>query len=325
VISRRSFVAQIGAVGILAASGVAAQPRSRPQLGVVHPASVEDSAVYRILVPKLAELGYVDGKTIKLTLRSGGGKPDALAPLVDDLVREKVDVLLVVGPAAVGAAVAATRSVPIIAIDLESDPVGRGWMQSLSRPGGNLTGFFLDLTGTGAKWLQLLHEVVPRARQVSLVWDAAAGQPQLAATRAAADSIGIRASTITIENWEEFDNALGAAVRNRTDALVVLSSPTAYQFSSRLAQFVLRNRLPAISPFRPFATAGGLMSYGPDLDVYFGRVASMVDKVLRGAKPADLAVEQPVKYELVINQRTGAALGLTLPRSLLLRADEVIR
>jgi putative ABC transport system substrate-binding protein len=134
-------VAQIGAVGILAASGVDAQPRSRPQVGVVHPASVEDSAVYRILVPKLAELGYVDGKTIKLALRSGGGKPDALA-LSWTTWFGKVDVLLVVGPAAVAAAVAATRSVPIIAIDLESDPVGRGWMQSLSRPGGNLTGSF---------------------------------------------------------------------------------------------------------------------------------------------------------------------------------------
>jgi len=303
-----------------------AQPaRGIPRIGILHPASVEASTVYTALIPGLAERGYVNGRNIVLELRSANGKREMLEPLVADLLRSNVDLLLVVGPAAVKAATAATRTIPIIALDLESDPVQNGWMKSLSRPGGNVTGFFLDLTGMSAKWLQLLREAVPGASRISLLWDAASGKAQLTATIAAAAALAVQAQSVPIENWAEFEAPVSAAMRARTQAFVVLSSPSAFQASAQFAQFMLRHRLPAISPFRPFTVAGGLMSYGPDLDAFFRRTAFTVDRILKGAKPADVAVEQPTKYEFVINYVTAKSLRLTVPQSLLLRADEVIR
>jgi len=160
--------------------------RAVPRLGILHPASVADSSVYKAVVPGLADRGYVEGKSIVLEMRSGKGKPETLSLLAAELVRSNVDVLLVVGPAAVKAAMAASRTIPIVAIDLESDPVQSGWVKSLSRPGGNVTGFFLDTTAMSAKWLQLLREAVPGARHISLLWDTTSGRSQLTATRAAA-------------------------------------------------------------------------------------------------------------------------------------------
>ena len=324
--TRRNALMALGAAFAANSIPVRAQtPHELPRLGVLHPASVEDSAVYKALISGLSERGYVEGKTIALDLRSGNGKPDALPMLLSELVRSKVDVLLVVGPAAVRAAFAATRTIPIVAIDLESDPVKNGWMGSLSRPGGNITGFFLDLTGMGAKWLQLLREAAPGARNICLLWDTASGGAQLAATKAMASAFSIEVQTVSIENWSDFDAAVNAAVRAHAQAFVVLSSPTAFQYSARFADFTNHNRIPAISPFRPFAVAGGLMSYGPDLDLFFRRTAFTIDRILKGAKPADVPAEQPTKYELVINQKAARLLGLTIPPSLLLRADEVIQ
>ena len=322
---RRDALAALGAA--FAAIPLArAQPGSRPpRIGVVHPASVEESAVYKALVPGLAALGYANGKDIVLELRSGNGKGEVLTALTTDVARSGVDLLLVVGPAATTAAIAATRTIPIIAIDLESDPVQNGWMKSLARPGGNVTGFFLDLTGMSAKWLQLLREAAPATRRVSLLWDATTGGTQLAATKAVASTLSIDVQTVAIQDWADFDTALGTALRARTEAFVVLSSPTAFQHSAQFAAFTRRNRIPAISPFRPFAAAGGLMSYGPDLDLFFRRTAFTIARILKGANPAEVAVEQPTRYELVINHEAARLLGLALPQSLLLRADEVIR
>jgi len=318
---------------LIAVAGIASTPfalraqpaRRLPRLGFLHPASAEASAVYKALIPGLADRGYMEGKNLALNLRSGNGRPETLASLAADLVRSNVDILLVVGPAAVKAAMAATRTIPIVAIDLESDPVQNGWMKSLSRPGGNVTGFFLDLTGMSAKWLQLLHEAVPGARRISLLWDATSGGAQLAATKAAASTFSVDVQTITIVNWGDFDAAVASALQARTQAFVVLSSPTAFQYSARFAEFTNRNRIPAISPFRPYAVAGGLMSYGPDLDLFFRRTAFTIDRILKGAKPSELAAEQPNKYELVINVKTAKLFGLTIAQSLLLRADEVIQ
>jgi putative ABC transport system substrate-binding protein len=325
VTSRRETLAALGAA--LASIPLArAQAASRvPRIGVVHPASVEESTVYKVLVPGLAARGYVSDKDIVLELRSAHGKPEALPALTADLVRSDVDLLLVVGPAATTAAIAATRKIPIIAIDLESDPVQNGWMKSLSRPGGNVTGFFLDLTGMSAKWLQLLREAVPGIRRISLLWDTTTGGAQLAATKAAASAFAVDVQTVALENWADFDAVVSAALHAGTQAFVVLSSPTAFQYSAQLAEFTRRHRIPAISPFRPFAVSGGLMSYGPDLGLFFQRTAFTIERILKGANPADVAVEQPTKYELVINGGTARLLRLTLPQALLLRADEVIR
>jgi putative ABC transport system substrate-binding protein len=318
---------------LIAVAGIASTPfalraqpaRRLPRLGFLHPASVEASAVYKALIPGLADRGYMEGKNIALDLRSGNGKPETLASLAADLVRSNVDILLVVGPTAVKAAMAATRTIPIVAIDLESDPVQNGWMKSLSRPGGNVTGFFLDLTAMSAKWLQLLREAVPGARQISLLWDSTSGRSQLVATKAAALAFAVEVQTVSIANWSDFDAVVNAAMRRRTQAFVVLSSPTAFQYSARFAEFTLQNRMPAISPFRRFVVAGGLMSYGPDLDLFFQRTAFTIERILAGAKASDVAAEQPTKYEFAINLTTAKALGLTIQQSLLLRADEVIQ
>lgn len=319
----------LGMLGTVLASGSFAvrgqQPPAIRRVAYLHPASAEDSAVYKALMAGLADLGYVDGRNIALELRSGNGKPEAIPALVAELVRLNPAVLLVVGPAAVKAAIAVTHTIPIVAIDLESDPVQNGWMKSLSRPGGNVTGFFFDLTGMSAKWLQLLHDAVPGARRISLLWDATSGSTQLAATKAAASTFSLDVQTVPIANWGDLGAAVAGAVRARTEAFVVLSSPTAFQDSARFAEFTNRNRIPAISPFRPYAVAGGLMCYGPDLDLFFRRTAFTIDRILKGATPSEVAAEQPNKYELVINVKTATLLGLTIAQSLLLRADEVIR
>jgi putative tryptophan/tyrosine transport system substrate-binding protein len=326
VTTRRAVLSALGAGIASIPLPTRAQPvRAVPRLGILHPASVEASTVYKVLIAGLGDRGYVEGKNIAFELRSGDGKPDALPSLAAELVRANVDVLLVVGPASVRAAMGATRTIPIVAIDLESDPVQSGWVKSLSRPGGNVTGFFLDTTAMSAKWLQLLREAVPGLRRVSLLWDAASGKSQLTATRAAASTFAVEVQTVPVEHWSDFDAAVNAAIRARTQAFVVLSSPTAFQYSARFAEFTLRNRVPAISPFHPFVAAGGLMSYGPDLDLFFQRTAATIDRILKGATAADVAAEQPTKYEFAINLQTAKALGLTIPQSLLLRADEVIQ
>jgi putative ABC transport system substrate-binding protein len=322
-VRRRRFLASLATAAC--ANAAAQQNPQRPRVVVLHPASVEGSAVYQQLLPRLAQLGYVDGKTMTLDLRSGNGVTSALPKLVAEAIASRPDVLIVVGPAAVRAASAATRTIPIVAIDLESDPVSAGWMRTLARPGNNVTGLFLDLTGMSIKWLQLLREAAPGVRDVAFLWDTATGQAQLAATREAAAQLRLAARTIAVDDWTRFERVMASAMKPRPGAIVVLSSPVAFQFSGQLAQFTKAHRVPAISPFRPFAEAGGLMSYGPDLDLFFTRTPIMVDRILRGGSPADIAVEQPVKYELVINIATAQDLKLDVARALLLRADEVIR
>ena len=320
---RRRFVALLAAAATVRAT--AQQPTAKPRIVVLHPASVEESSVYQRLVPGLEKLGYVDGKTVTLDLRSGNGVTSAIPKLVAEAIASNPRIMIVVGPGAVKAAAAATRSVPIVAIDLESDPVHAGWMRSLSRPGGNVTGLFLDVTGVSIKRVQLLREAVPGVTDVAFVWDASTGQTQLAAAAKAASEAGMRSRTIVIDDWTRLDDTMNAAFLPRPQALVILPSPIAFQYSAQLAQFAKGRRTPAISPFRPFPEAGGLMSYGPDLELFFARAPAMVERILRGANPADIAVEQPVKYELVINEISARELTLKLPRQLLVRADEVIR
>ena len=194
----------------------------------------------------------------------------------------------------------------------------------MARPGGNVTGFFVDLTAMSVKWLQLLREAVPAARQIALLWDTTSGTSQVEATRAAAQASAISIQLVPITNWDGLGATLNATL-SESQALVAFSSPTVFQHSARLAGFTRQRRMPAIAPFRPFAEAGGLMSYGPDLQLYFQRTAFTIDRIVRGARPADVAIEQPTQFELVINVKTAKALGLTMPQSLLLRADEVVQ
>ena len=322
--TRRRALLALGAIGTFPPTVWAQKSQVMPRIGVLHPASVEASQAYKMLIPGLRELGYVEGKNIVLELRSALGKVDTLPKLAADLVRLNADIVLAIGPPAVKAAIDATSSIPIVAIDLETDPIANGWIANMARPGGNVTGFFVDLTTMSVKWLQLLREAVPAARQVALVWDPTSGRSQVDAIRAAARASGISVQLVPITNWDELGAKLNATL-GESQALVALSSPTVNQYSARLGEFTRQRRMPAIAPFRPFAEAGGLMSYGPNLRVYFQRTASTIDRIVRGARPAEIAIEQPTQFELVINVKTAKALGLAMPQALLLRADEVVQ
>jgi putative ABC transport system substrate-binding protein len=323
--TRRTFITGVAAglvPGPLIAEARAAE--RRPVVGVLI-TDARSNLSLPILVEGLRDLGYVDGKNIAIEIRSAGGKPETLPALAMELVQRTVDVLYATGPAAIRAARDSTATIPIVALDLESDPVRAGWARSIARPGGNITGLFLDLADLAGKWLQLLREAAPGIRRVGLVWDSTTSPAQLLSAKAAAQGLGIEPHVIEIRSAKDVDVALRSGVRAGTKAIVLLSSPLTSTGSQPIADFMVKNRLPAISPFRRFADAGGLMSYGPDFDEFRRHAASYVDRILKGAKPGDLPIERPTKYDLVINMKSAKALGLTIPQSILIRADEVIQ
>jgi putative tryptophan/tyrosine transport system substrate-binding protein len=312
----------------------AAQPPGKvPVVGVLYPgigpetSTTPSGPILNNARQGLRDLGYVDGKNIAFEVRFAGGKPETLPGLAADLVRRKVDVLLTIGPAALRAARDATSAIPIVAIDLESDPVQAGFARSLAQPGANITGLFLDQAGLAGKWLELIREAAPGTRRIAVLVDTATGPWQLAAIKRAAEKLRIELQVLEVRTSGDLNQALGAAVKGGSLALVTLSSPL---FDSRLvskqiAEFTMEHRLPAISFFRFFAVDGGLMAYGPDRSEYTNRSHIYIDKILKGANPADLPIEQPTKFYYVINLKTAKALGLTIPQTLLLRADEVIQ
>jgi len=233
-------------------------------------------------------------------------------------------VILVGGPTGARAAQQATTTTPFVVIDLESDPVESGFVASLSRPGGNLTGLFLDMPELTGKWLELLKEAAPEISRVAVLWDSTTGTTQVRATEEGARALALRAQTFAVGGPAYFNSVLDAVRKTRPGGLVVLSSPLLLHERKRLADFASKSRLPAISMFREFADAGGLMAYGPNFIDMNRRVGTVIDRILKGAKPADVPIERPTKFELVINVKTAKALGLTIPQSLLVRADQLI-
>ena len=325
---RRIGLAVVLAVSLVLASLAAGaqQSASVPVVGILNsnfgPLSLSVDSVRR----GLREIGYVEGKSIVLEVRFAGGKYEAFPALAAELVQRKVDVLVAIGPAALKAASAATNIIPIVAIALETDPVQGGYAQSFAHPGGNITGLFLDLPELTGKWLELINEAAPTVRRVAVVWDATTGPWQLAAAKTAAQRIGMDLQVLEVKGLGDLDNALGAAVKGGSRALVELPSPVLNigLSEARVATFAIKHHLPTISMFRSFVVAGGLFAYGPNQPEYYRRMSVYVDKILRGAKPADLPLEQPTKFEFLINLKTAKALGLTIPPSVLGRADQVI-
>jgi putative ABC transport system substrate-binding protein len=326
VIDRRAFISGI-TVGLLAAplAGEGQQPEKGPVIGFLHP-GVPDPVVPAITALRqgLQGLGYIEGQNIRLEYRWAGGRLEKLPGLAADLVRLNVDVIYAVGPQAIRTALGASRTIAIVGSDLEGDPIESGFVASYARPGGNITGLFLDLPGLTGKWLQLVREVAPATRRVAALWDASTGPHQLRALTVAAKAAAMELQVLEVRRPAEYEDILKTAMRGRPHALIQLSSPLIRQASRRVAEFTVANRLPAISMFIEFAASGGLMAYGPDLPLFFRRAASLVDKILKGARSADLPIERPEKFELVINLKTAKALGLTIPPSLLQRADRVI-
>ena len=323
---RRASIALLGLSAVVSPPAARAQQALKPPaVGVLNSGTGPRTLTVDIIRDGLRELGYVDGRTIALDVRFASGKADAFPDLAADLVRRRVAVLAVSGPAAVRAAKNATSSIPIVALDLESDPVEAGFARSVAKPGGNITGCFLDQPGLTGKWLELIGEAVPGTRRIAVLVDTATGPWQLAAIKKAAEKLKIELDVLALRSTGELGQALAAGVKNGSQALVQLSSPLFDgPFARRIVEFTLTHRLPAISMFRRFPEGGGLMSYGPNQSEYTRRLPIFIDKILKGATPGDLPIEQPTKFDLVINLKTAKALGLSMPPSLLARADRVI-
>jgi putative ABC transport system substrate-binding protein len=274
----------------------------------------------------LRELGYVEGRNISIESRSAEGKDDRLPALAADLVRSKVDVIVATSGAATRAVQQTTRTIPIV-MSLVNDPVGSGLVASLARPGGNVTGLTIMAPDLMAKRLELLKEVVPKVSRVALLQnpDNPASAAQLREAEAAARALGVQPQTLEARNPQEIEGAFAAMIRERAGALLILSDAIFFTQRRQIAELAAKGRVPSIIGTRDYPDAGGLMAYGPNFLDLERRAATFVDRILKGAKPDDLPVEQPTKFDLVINLKTAKALGLTIPQWLLLRADHVIQ
>lgn len=304
---------------------LAQKPARARTVGVLHPGQAE---IMTLRLSAIREgLTKSDGQgdlTIEMIVRLADGNLSSLPALAKELVDSGVDAILAAGPPAVQAARNATTTIPIIALDLETDPVASALIASLGHPGGNVTGVFLDFPDFSAKCLQLLVESVPGLSAIGILWDPTTGLLQLEAVRAAASPYGIRVEVLEARRFADIAEAFYAIERSRVSGVLVLSSPLFGGNPQILADLAMRGKLPMISVFPDVAREGGLLSYGPEIQDLYRQVADMARKVVRGATPAEMPVERPSRYLLVANVRTAKALGITLPPSILLRADEVI-
>jgi len=274
----------------------------------------------------LRELGYMEGKNILIEWRYAEGKLDRLGELAAELVRLKVDVIVSAGPPPTRAAKGATSTIPIV-MAFDSDPVGNGFVASLARPGGNISGLSALYPELGGKGLETLREVVPKLSRVAVLGTSSSPTypPAIREIQLAANSFKVQVQYLDILNSADIETAFLAANKGRAQALLTLGSPILDFQRPQVADLALKNRLPAIYPQIEYTEAGGLMYYGANTPELFRRAATYVDKILKGAKPADLPVEQPTKFELVINLKTAQQIGLTIPQSVLYRADKVIK
>jgi len=275
---------------------------------------------------RLRELGYVEGQTIAFETRWADGHIDRLPQLAAELVRLKVDVVVTAGSPAARAAKNTTTSIPIV-MATGGDPVGLGLVATLARPGGNVTGLTTLSRELSGKRLEILREALPRASRIGMLWHRTSDIDALTRreTEEAAKTVGIPLKAHGVDGPDDFDRALNAIVADRAAAVLVATSPMFFGHRRQLADLALKHRLPTLFAFREYAEAGGLMAYGPSYTELFQRAAGYVDKILKGARPADLPVEQPTKFDLIINLKTAKALGLTIPPSVLTRAGEIIQ
>jgi putative ABC transport system substrate-binding protein len=274
----------------------------------------------------LRELGYVEGRNIVIEYRWAEGKYERFPALIAELAALNVDVIVTAGTPAALAVKRTTPSIPLVMAAV-GDPIGVGLVASLARPGGNVTGLSAIAPELEGKRLELLREVVPKLSHIAVLWnpDNPFHAGSLKETRAAAQVLGIKAQLVGVRISEEFPAAFAAIVRERPGALLVLADRIFLHNRARIVDFGAKHRLPGVYPYRELVEAGGLMSFGPSYPGMHRRAAHYVDKILKGSKPADLPVEQPATFELIINLKTAKALGLTIPPSLLRRADEIIQ
>ena len=312
----------------LCLSAEAQQPKKVPRIGFLGSLSASSSSDLiraEAFRQGLRELGYVDGKNIVIEYRYADGKPERLPGLAAELVRLQVDILVARGAPAAHAAKSATSTIPIV-MGNAADPVGTGLVASLARPGGNITGLSDFNSGVITKRLELLKEVVPTVSRVAVLLNPAnpTNPPQLKEVQAVAPALGVTLLSLEVKGADDIERAFTAMKKERTGALLVVGG-VAGNHGPRIAELAVKNRLPTIWSSSDAVETGGLMSYGTNFADLYRRAATYVDKILKGAKPADLPVEQPMKFELVINLKAAKQIGLTIPPNVLARADKVIR
>jgi putative ABC transport system substrate-binding protein len=327
-VDRRRFLLTSLAGALAAPLGAGAQQaRKIARIGylLLPPLGEKPSVERQAFLQGLRDLGYDEGRNLVIDYRSAAWNVDLLPDLAAELVELKVDAILAAGPQPALAAREATRTIPIVMI-AGIDPVAGGLVASLGRPGTNITGFTAKPPGLTGKGLELLREAVPRVPRVLVIWNP--GNPAAVTdwkeTQAAARTLGVRLESVEVRGAEDFLTALPRVLQRQPAAVLMIDDTVTVAYRQILAEFALTHRIPAVMARREFAEAGGLMSYAPRISDLFRRAAGHLDRILKGATPAGLPIEQPMTFELVINLRTAKALGLTIPPSLLARADQVI-
>jgi putative ABC transport system substrate-binding protein len=326
---RREFITLLG--GAAAAWPLAAHAQRSERMrriGVLMNLTAEDAesqARNAAFLQALGQLGWADGHNVQIDYRWAAADPDRFRSYAAELVATAPDVLVAYATPAVAALQRATRTLPIVFVSV-IDPVGANVVESLSHPGGNITGFTLFEYSISAKWLELLKEFAPNITRAAVIRDAAiaAGIGQFAAIQTIAPTLGVELSAVNVHDKSEIERALSMFVRRANGGLIVTASPLATTHRDLIIDLAARQRLAAVYPFRYYVTGGGLLSYGPDQNDQFRRAAAYVHRILKGENPADLPVQAPTKYELVVNLKTAKSLGLEVPTTLLARADEVI-
>ncbi|HKW95433.1 MAG TPA: ABC transporter substrate-binding protein [Methylomirabilota bacterium] len=324
---RRAFISGIMLAVFappLAAEGQ--EPGKRAHIGYLNVASTEQSEWFEAFRQGLRERGLAEGTDFTIEQLHTYGRFERLPELAADLVRDEVDVIVVAGEPAILAAKQATQTIPIV-MAVSADPVGSGFARGLAHPGGNITGLSIEAVELAGKRLELMREVRPGTSRIAVLWNAAypPKRREWEQTQAAGHRLGVTLLSFEVRTPGDFDRAFAEIGSARPDGLLAFSEPLTLAQQQRIADFAKRRRVPLVSEIRSFADAGGLLTYGPSLMDQFRRAAVYVNKILKGAKPSDLPIEQPTKFELVINLKTAKTLGVTIPQSLLVRADQVIQ
>jgi putative ABC transport system substrate-binding protein len=326
---RREFITLLGgAAAALPLAARAQQPQRMRRVGVLIGLTADDPELLtRIgaLLQALEQMGWTDGRNIRIEYRWGSADAERIRKHAGELVALAPDVLLAAGTPTVSALQHVTRTVPIVFVGV-ADPVGGGLVASLASPGGNTTGFTVYEYAISGKWLELLKEAAPRIQRAAILRDSdtIAGGGQFGAIQSLAPTLGVEVSPVNVHDAEKIERAVTAFARSPNGGIIVTGSPLTTFHRDLIVTLAARQRLPAVYPYRFFVTGGGLISYGPDVTDQYRRAAGYIDRILKGEKPADLPVQQPTKYELVVNLKTAKTLGLEIPATVLARADEVI-
>jgi ABC-type uncharacterized transport system substrate-binding protein len=325
---RRNFIALLGGAAAWPLAARAQQAAQTRRVGVLMNLAADDAeglARVTAFVQALQQLGWTDGRNVRIDYRWAAGDPERFQRYAQELLTLGPDVTLASATPGIVALERASRTVPIVFVAV-ADPVGAGFVESLARPGGHITGFSIFEYGMSSKWLELLKEIAPRVTRVAVIRDQSltSGTAQFAAVQSVAPSFGVELSPVGVRDAGEIERGVAGFARTPNGGVIVTGSPLSGVHRDLIIALAARHRLPAVYGFRFFASAGGLISYGPDIVDQYRRAAGYVDRILKGEKPGDLPVQAPTKYELVINLKTAKALGLEIPSSVLARANEVI-